>query len=264
MIINHTLFFVKNHEVESPKATVILTHGIAEHSGRYSELVLSLNQAGYRVVRYDLRGHGQTEGARGKLKSYMQPVEDLHQLILNEKKEHDIPLYLFGHSMGGLIVLMYGVTYHDVDGIISSAAASYFVKDVAPFKFIGYKWLNWVKLKTNFADHKLSSIREVEERYIEDPLNLKYYYISLAGGMMLGGVSYLNKNLSKFNAPVLVLHGAKDEIVPPTFSQRFFDLINVDDKKIKFYNNSLHEILNDIEQDQVRNDIVAWLESEVK
>ena len=264
MLINDTIFFVKNHEVEAPKATVILTHGIAEHSGRYEKLVDALNAASYRVVRYDLRGHGQTEGPKGKLKSYKQPIEDLHQLVQIVKSEFDLPVYLFGHSMGGLIVDMYGVTYHDVDGIISSAAASHYVKDVVPFKVIGYKWLSFVKLKTNFADHKLSSIREVEERYIEDPLNLKYYYISLAGGMMLGGVRYLNKHLKSFKTPIYILHGGKDEIVPKAFSQRFYELIDVEDKDIKFYNQSLHEILNDIEQEQVRADIVAWLDKRVK
>lgn len=166
--------------------------------------------------------------------------------------------------MGGLIVDMYGVTYDDVQGIIASAAASNYVKDVAPFKVIGYKWLNWVKLKTNFADHKLSSIREVEERYMEDPLNLKYYYISLAGGMMLGGVKYLNKNVNQFVAPVFIIHGGKDEIVPKAFSERFFDLIKSQDKQIKIYENSLHEILNDIEQETVRQDIVNWLNERVR
>ncbi|MFA6800753.1 MAG: lysophospholipase [Acholeplasmataceae bacterium] len=264
MLINNTLFFVENHEVENPKATVIITHGIAEHSGRYLKIVEQLNQNGYRVVRYDLRGHGQTEGPRGKIKNYKQPIEDLHAIVMSVKNKFDLPVYLLGHSMGGLIVDMYGVTYHDVDGIIASAAASYYVKDVAPFKLIGYKWLSFVKLKTNFADHKLSTIREVEQRYIEDPLNLKYYYVSLAGGMMLGGVRYLNKNIEHFNTPILILHGGKDEIVPPAFSKRFFDLIQVEDKEIKFYNQSLHEILNDVEQEEVRNDIVAWLDKRVK
>ncbi len=265
MLINDTLFFVKNHEVKNPKASVILTHGIAEHSGRYEKFVDALNESGYRVTRYDLRGHGQTEGPRGKLKHCKQPIEDLHEIVNYVRKEHsDIPVFLFGHSMGGLIVDMYGATYDDVDGIISSAAASYFVKDVAPFKVIGYKWLNWVKLKTNFADNKLSSIKEVEERYIADPLNLKYYYISLAGGMMVGGVKYLNKNINNFTAPVLVLHGGKDEIVPTKFSERFFDLIKSRDKNLKIYDQSLHEILNDIEQEKVRTDIINWLDERVR
>jgi alpha-beta hydrolase superfamily lysophospholipase len=264
MLINNNLFYVKEHEVENPKATIVITHGIAEHSGRYEALVEALNDASYRVVRYDLRGHGQSEGARGKLKSYKQMISDLHEIVKLEKNAHDLPIYLIGHSMGGLIVDMYGVTYEDVAGIISSAAASYYVKDVKPFRIIGYKWLGWVKMKTNFADHRLSSIREVETRYQNDPLNLKYFYISLAGNMMVGGVKYLNKRLNQFKTPVLILHGGQDIIVPPAFSQRFFDLVHTNDKTIKIYDESLHEILNDVEQAQVRSDIIAWLDERVR
>jgi alpha-beta hydrolase superfamily lysophospholipase len=263
MLINNNLFYIKTHEVEQPKATVIITHGIAEHSGRYSALVDALNKASFRVVRYDLRGHGQSGGARGKLKSYKQMIEDLHEIVKIEKKANNTPIYLLGHSMGGLIVDMYGVTYDDVAGIISSAAASYFVSDVKPFRFIGYKWLGWVRVKTNFADNRLSSIHEVEVRYQNDPLNLKHFYVSLVGNMMISGVRYLNKNLNRFKAPLLVLHGGKDVIVPTAYSHRFFDLVHAGDKSIKIYEESLHEILNDVEQEQVRKDIITWLNERI-
>ncbi len=263
MLINDTLFFVKKHECDKPKANLILTHGIAEHSGRYEKFVDALCENQYRVIRYDLRGHGQTEGPRGKLKNYKQFIDDLHQIVLSVKKENNLPIYLFGHSMGGLIVDMYGVTYHDVHGIVSSAAASNYLKDVKPFKILGYKWLSWVKLKTNFADHKLSSLREVEDRYKEDPLNLKYYYISLAGGMMISGVKYLNKKLNQFRTPILILHGGRDEIVPKSFSRRLYDLIDEHDKKIIIYEQSLHEILNDVEQEKVRTDIINWMDERI-
>ena len=264
MLINETLFYVQTHEVKEPKATVIITHGIAEHSGRYASFVKTLNEASYRVIRYDLRGHGQTEGPRGKLKSYKQTIEDLHALVLYAKKTKDIPVYIFGHSMGGLIVDMYGVTYDDVDGIISSAAASYYVKDVKPFKVLGYKWLSWVKMKTNFGDQRLSSIQDVNDRYKSDPLNLKYFYISLAGQMMISGVKYLNKNVEKFSAPVLFIHGKKDEIVPASFTKRFYELVKSKDKTINIYPDSLHEVLHDVDQKQARTDIINWLDERVK
>lgn len=264
MLINQTLFYVKKHEVENPKATIILTHGIAEHSGRYQAFIDALNKASYRVVRYDLRGHGQTEGPRGKLKSYKQPIEDLHALVEEEKKHSDLDIYLFGHSMGGLIVDMYGVTYDDVAGIISSAAASDYVKDVKPFRFIGYKWLSWVKMKTNFGDQRLSSMQEVNDRYKEDPLNLKHFYISLAGQMMVSGVKYLNKHVAEFRLPVLFIHGAKDQIVPPAFSQRFYDLVKSRDKTLHIYENSMHEVLHDVDQEKATQDIIKWLDERVK
>ncbi|MCD4826466.1 MAG: lysophospholipase [Acholeplasmataceae bacterium] len=264
MLINGILLHVKRDEVENAKATVILTHGIAEHSGRYDALTKALNDASYTVVRYDVRGHGQSQGKRGKLKSYHQTIDDLHVLVDMEKKLNPKKLFIFGHSMGGLIVDMYGVKYHDVDGIIASAAASYFVKDVLPFRIIGYKWLGFLAKKNDFADDSLSRIKEVEEAYENDPLNLKKFYFSLAGNMMVGGVRYLNKNIKSFQTPVLFLHGEADKIVPVEFSKRMYDLVPVEDKQIITYPDSYHEILNDLDQELVRKDIVKWLDKKTK
>lgn len=264
MLVNGILLHVKRDEVENAKATVILTHGIAEHSGRYEAITKALNDASYSVVRYDVRGHGQSQGARGKLKSYHQTIDDLHALVEMEKKLKPKKLFIFGHSMGGLIVNMYGVKYHDVDGIISSAAPSYFIKDVLPFRFIGYKWLGFIPRKTDFADDQLSRIKEVEEAYVNDPLNLKKFYFSLAGGMMVGGVRFLNKNIKSYETPVLLLHGEDDKIVPVEFSKRLFELIPVEDKELIIYPKSYHEILNDLDQEIVRKDIIKWLDKKVK
>lgn len=264
MLVNGILLHVKRDEVDNAKATIILTHGIAEHSGRYDELTKALNKASYSVVRYDVRGHGQSQGARGKLKSYKQTIEDLHALVEMEKNLKPKKLFLFGHSMGGLIVNMYGVTYHDVDGIISCAAPSYFIKDVLPFRIIGYKWLGFLPRKTDFADNQLSRIKAVEDAYVNDPLNLKKFYFSLAGNMMVGGVRYLNKHVKSYETPILILHGEADQIVPVEFSKRLYDLIPLEDKEIITYPGSYHEILNDLDQAIVRKDIIKWLDKKTK
>ena len=109
MLINNILLHVKKDNVENAKATIIITHGIAEHSGRYQEITDVLNKEGFNVVRYDVRGHGQSQGRRGALKSYHQMIDDLHELVIEEKKNSDLKIFLIGHSMGGLIVNMYWV-----------------------------------------------------------------------------------------------------------------------------------------------------------
>ena len=264
MLVNGILLYVNRSEVEKPKATVILTHGIAEHSGRYERLTKALNDAAYNVVRYDIRGHGQSQGKRGKLSSYKKVISDLHVLVETEKKLNDLPIYLFGHSMGGLIVNMYAVTHHDIDGIICSGAATYFVKDILPLRLFGYKWLGFLSKKTNFADNRLSRIKEVEQAYISDPLNLKKFYISLVGNMMVSGVRYLNKQIKNYQSKVLILHGEDDKIVPCDFSRRFYKIVPVEDKTLITYPKSYHEILNDLDQDKVRKDIINWLDLKVK
>lgn len=264
MLVNGILLHVKRDEVLDAKGSIIITHGIAEHSGRYDEITKFLNDAGYSVIRYDVRGHGVSQGPRGKLKSYKQFIEDLHELVIEEKKKEPKKLYLLGHSMGGLIVLMYGVTYQDVDGIISSAAPSYFIKDVLPFRIMGYKWLGFLPKKTNFADDQLSRIKAVEEAYIEDPLVLKKFYFSLAGNMFVSGVRYLNKHIKNFSTPLLLVHGEADKIVPTAFSHRIKELIPVEDKTLITYPDNYHEIFNDLDKEKVYKDVVTWLDERTK
>jgi alpha-beta hydrolase superfamily lysophospholipase len=259
MLINHILLHVKRDDVENPKGTVIITHGIAEHSGRYQEITEKLNGAGFSVVRYDVRGHGQSQGKRGALKSFHQFIDDLHALVVEEKKLNPKKIYLLGHSMGGMIVNMYAVKYQDADGIISSAAPTYFIKDVLPFRFMGYKWLGFLTKKTNFADDQLSRIKAVEEAYIQDPLNLKKFYFSLAGNMFVSGVRYLNRNIKDYQTPVLILHGGNDKIVPFQFSERLLSLIPLEDKKLIIYPDNYHEIFNDLDREQVFQDVISWL-----
>jgi len=263
MLINNILLHVKKDSVENAKATIIITHGIAEHSGRYQEITDVLNREGFNVVRYDIRGHGQSQGKRGALKSYHQTIDDLHEIVLDEKKKSDLKIFLIGHSMGALIVNMYGVKYHDVEGIISSAAPSNFIKDVLPFRFVGYKWLGFLAKKTNFADDQLSRIKAVEEAYINDPLNLKKFYFSLAGNMFVSGVRYLNKNIKNQQTPILILHGSADKIVPVEFSKRLVELIPHNQKSLIIYQDSYHEIFNDLDREKVFNDVIAWLKERV-
>ncbi len=263
MLINNVLLHVKRNEVENPKASVIITHGIAEHSGRYEEITAKLNEAGYSVMRYDIRGHGQSQGKRGALKSYHQTIDDLHALVAEEKKFNPKKVFILGHSMGALIVNMYAVKYHDIDGVISSAAPSNFIKDVLPFRFIGYRWLGFIPKKTDFADDQLSRIKAVEEAYVADPLNLKKYYFSLAGSMFVGGVRFLNRHINQYISPVLFMHGEADKIVPPEFSERLYNLVPSKDKKLIMYPGSYHEIFNDLDREKAFNDVIEWLNKHV-
>lgn len=262
MLVNGILLHVKRNEIKEPKGTVIITHGIAEHSGRYEPITKKLNEAGFNVLRYDIRGHGQSQGKRGSLKSFHQTIDDLHALVVEERKKNPKKLFLIGHSMGGLIVNMYAVKYRDVDGIISSAAPTYFVKDVLPLRILGVKPLGWISYKTNFADEDLSRIRSVEEAYLNDPLNLKSFKLSLVGQMMVKGVRYLNKRLDSYQLPVLFLHGGSDKVVPSAYSQRLYGLIASKDKNLILYPESYHEIFNDLDQEKVFEDVVNWLNSQ--
>jgi len=140
---NETLFtnadnfqlFEQCWKKEDAKGVVLITHGIAEHSGRYEHVALSLNEAGYSVVAFDLRGHGKSSGKRNYIKSFQDYLDDLDEVLTRTKNKFpDLPIFLFGHSMGGGILSLYAIERQpDVKGILLSAPSVKVSDDLSPF-----------------------------------------------------------------------------------------------------------------------------------
>ena len=98
--------FMQSWQVDQAKGVLLITHGIAEHSECYEKLANDLNQKGYTVFAWDLRGHGRSSGQRGYVESFDEFEKDLRIVVAKVKEScPETPLILFGHSMGGLITL---------------------------------------------------------------------------------------------------------------------------------------------------------------
>jgi alpha-beta hydrolase superfamily lysophospholipase len=243
--------------VPKEKMRIFIVHGIAEHLVRYDHVVAFLNKKGYSVVRFDLRGHGKSEGKRGYIRSYRDYLEDVNQVFEAHKGKRNV---LFGHSMGALITHLYMLNENGFECSITSAGPTWYIKDVQLVRHIGFKYYGFLQVKNNLARNMLSHIEKVEDDYMRDPLVLKKYYINLIGEMFIKGVKHLNTNLTHHNKPILMLHGELDKIVPVDFSKRLFDLLGQEDKTLKIYPNDWHEILNELDREDVMNDIHQWLE----
>lgn len=243
--------------VPNEKKRIFIVHGIAEHVGRYDHVAAFLNKHGYSVVRFDLRGHGKSDGKRGYIKSYRDFLDDVNQVFAMHKGVHNI---LFGHSMGALITHLCMSQENEFEASITSAGPTWYIKDVQFVRYIGFKYYSFLQIKNNLARNMLSHIEKVEDDYMRDPLVLKKYYINLVGEMFVKGVKHLNANLRYHQKPILMLHGELDKIVPVEFSKRLFDLLPQTDKTIKIYPNDWHEILNELDREEVMNDILSWLE----
>jgi alpha-beta hydrolase superfamily lysophospholipase len=243
--------------VPNEKKRIFIVHGIAEHLGRYDHVVAYLNQQGYSVVRFDLRGHGKSEGKRGYIRSYQDFLDDVDTVFNLHKGKRNI---LFGHSMGALITHLYMTKDNGFEASITSAGPTNYIKDVQFVRYIGFKYYSFLQVKNNLARNMLSHIEKVEDDYMRDPLVLKQYYINLIGEMFVKGVKHLNKNIIYHNKPILMLHGQLDKIVPVEFSHRLFGLLSQTDKTLKIYPNDWHEILNELDRDEVLKDIVNWLD----
>ena len=258
-----TFIYFKEDLVPNAKANVLVVHGIAEHLHRYDEVVKELNKSGYNVFRFDHRGHGRSGGPRGYLKSIDLTLGDIQEVLQHVRKLNNLKIFLLGHSLGGGIVNIYASTIGDIDGYISSGAATNNVKQLNIFKVIPYQIFRKVTIKNKFADGSLSSIKEVEEAYTNDPYVIKKYKLGYLGEVMLKGAKRLKKNYHNIKMPVLILHGKLDPIVPVEFSKNLFNKIASDDKELVIYENSYHEIYNDIERIDVINKTIEWLDKHV-
>ncbi|MGI6786974.1 MAG: lysophospholipase [Acholeplasmataceae bacterium] len=263
MLINNEFLYVKNYEVDNPKATVIFSHGIAEHHLRYKNLINYLNENEYNVLAYDLRGHGRSGGKRGYIKSYNVFVEDLNSLILYAKNKYKHKIFLIGHSLGALINNLYAVSKSklDVDGIIASGTAGDFTKSTNFLRIFPGKLIGFLKIRTNFKDPNLYSDPTQVINFEKDDYLLDYFYLSLIDQTMIKGMRRLKKRMNQIEVPYLFIHGNEDRVVPPRSSENIYSKIRSYDKKRILYPGLKHNILNDDRSEVVYNDIVVWLDN---
>ncbi|WP_162140086.1 alpha/beta fold hydrolase [Haploplasma axanthum] len=261
MIINDIFInvneFVPNDNVKD--VTIIITHGIAEYSKYYEYAAKFFQNKGFNVLTYDLRGHGKSFGKRGYVDSYKDFLSDLNELILYAKKKTK-KVFLVGHSLGGVITNTYAAKYGNVDGVIISAAPSDFYKSLRKIRFLPYNLLmKNKKIFTNFYDKRLTTVNNYEK----DILDLDYYYLKLPAEVMIRGMRVLKKNFKNYRVPLLVIHSKKDPIVSYDNSQNTYNKAATKDKEIILYENSYHNLFNDIEKDLILNDILNWVNKRI-
>ncbi len=255
MLINDAMIYVENRTVKNPRGVVVITHGIALHTMYYYRISDALNEAGYQVYLYDVRGHGKSQGKRGDIKHINLFIEDLHQLILKIKDTTSLPIFLLGHSMGGVITNLYATTYDNYDGSIILSAPSQ-SSQLGILNILPYSLLSWVKIKTDFKDSRLSHIPFSND---VDPYALNHFSLRLTGNLMIRGIRTVNKQIKNYLKPVLLLHGGSDSLVPSSMSEALYQMIPAEDKTIKIYPEGYHNLNDDIVTDEVNQDIIEWL-----
>ncbi len=248
-----------------PRATVVIVHGLHEHSGRYQRLAADLNQHGYAVYTMDLRGHGRSAGDRALIHSFDDYLDDVELLLARvAKRQPDKPLFLFGHSMGGAIVAMLGVTRSpDVRGLILSAPSLMVAATVFPTlrrlaSFVSFVWpnLRLVRLGCRF----ISRDPAVVEAFKNDPLVCHGRFPVRTGAEILRAADRLQTDAHRLTLPLLILHGTGDFVTDPKGSRTFIDRAGSTDKTLKLYAGLYHEIFSEPERELVLADLLAWLD----
>jgi lysophospholipase len=244
--------------VENPKALIVIAHGLCEHLNRYDYFTEKLNEGGYSVYRYDQRGHGKSEGKKVYFSDFNEMPDDADVFIDMAREESSgKKVILFGHSMGGETVTLYGSKYPGkADAIITSGALTRYNNPLMGDQFPIVAPVD--TYVPNSLGGGVCSDTKVIEAYINDPLVEKQINVGLIN-QVFAGVQWLKENTTNFIDPVLILHGAKDGLVSAKDSLEFYDEIKSEDKSLRIYANLFHEILNEPCKDEIIADILLWI-----
>lgn len=242
----------------TPRAALLLVHGIGEHSGRYEHVGQAFADAGVDTLSFDARGFGQTEGRRAYIDSFDDYVLDVADLLA-ERRTLGLPTVLMGHSLGGLVATTYLVSDQAQPdlAILSSPALEAQIprwqRVVAPV--LG-RVAPTVHLKADFDGTVLSRDETVQREYDEDPLRVDGSTARL-GREAMGAMKATSSQLDAISIPLYVFHGEDDTLVLPSASVAIGQLANA---TRRVWPGLRHECLNEPEQDRVIAEVIAWLD----
>lgn len=265
-----TKFFAQLWQPENPKAAICLVHGFAEHSSRYAALAEVLCNAGFAVLSYDQFGHGKTEGARGYSPSYDASLDSV-QILLNEAENRfpSIPKFLYGHSMGGNVMLNFLLRRKpNVKGAVASAPWIRLGFEPPAFKLFLAKMMKnlYPKFpeKADLNADAVSRDKEEVKKYINDPL---VHNTARAGTFYETNeaASWLLNHTNELTKPLLIIHGTGDMLIADSGSKDFHQKADKKLATLKLYEGFYHELHNEPAADRkkVLDDVIAWLNSQL-
>jgi acylglycerol lipase len=258
--------FAQSWEPEplTPKAVICLVHGIGEHSTRYAHVAEAFSKAGYVLFGADLRGHGKSEGPRGHFPSIDAIVLDIDNILDHARSRYpDLPLILYGHSLGGILVLYYGLRQKpDVKGIIATSSGLRTALEKQPAKIMAAKILGslipGISLPTGLDKNAISQDKEVVAAYSADPL--VHDRMSLGfGKIMLGVIRWTFDHAKEFSLPLLLMHGKSDTIAYPSGSIEIAALVK-ENCKLVLWENGWHELHNEPFKEDVFKTMISWMD----
>lgn len=251
---------------DAPVGLVLLVHGIAEHGARYAHVAERLGAAGYAVVAVDHRGHGRSAGMPGNVGRMAAVVADLHRVRgIAEQRLPGVPVFVLGHSLGGLIALDY-VTTTGADGLaglavsgvaIDPAIGTRLQRRLAPVLSAVLPGLGVTALDPT----TISADPAVVSAYRADPLVYHGKVRARTGAETLRAIVRVSRALATVRLPVLVMHGTEDRLASPAGARLLAESVGSADTTLRLYDGFHHEVFNEPGRERVLTDLVAWLDA---
>jgi alpha-beta hydrolase superfamily lysophospholipase len=249
-----------------PRGVVAIVPGFNSHSGYYAWVADQLVADGLAVYSVDLRGRGKSDGERFYVASFDDYVSDVAGLIEMAKSENPgLPVFLLGHSAGGVVSCMYTVEHQDeLAGLICESFA--FQVPAPDFAIAALKGLAHIfphahvlKLK----NEDFSRDPKAVEAMNNDPLIENETQPTQTVAEMARADDRLKSEFPNITIPVLILHGTADKATKFSGSQLFYETAGSTDKTIKLYEGHFHDLLNDVDKELVISDIKGWINERV-
>src|SRR5215469_7306989 len=248
-------------------AVVVISHGFNAHSGQYEWVAQQFVSKGLAVYALDHRGHGRSEGERFFVKKFADWTSDLATFIDRVKaREPGLPVFLLGHSAGGVIACAYALEHQDeIAGLICEDFAYQVpapevalaivkgVSHVAPHAHV-------LKLKNEDFSRDPAVVAALNA----DPLIANESQPSETVAELVRLDQVLEKSFGQFTLPLLILHGTADKVTKPSGSKEFYEKAGSSDKTLKLYEGHFHDLLADVGKQQVMADIQAWIDAHLE
>ena len=242
-------------DTTDPSAIVVIAHGYAEHSGRYDHVAAALASAGLSVWALDHAGHGLSKGdERGNVGSVEQAVADMDEFVsLAAASAPGLPVFLVGHSMGGLLAVAYAENHQDrLAGVVVTGAAVVLGDMIT--ELLALDEIPAVPL-----GEFVSRDPTVAQDYDEDPLN---YHGAMPRDVLQQAPERIEAVRSRFGTitvPILAMHGEQDALAPMQASLDIVTGVSSGDRMLRIWPGLYHEIFNEPERDQVIGEVVRWV-----
>jgi acylglycerol lipase len=250
------------------KAVLFIVHGLGEYCGRYTNVVNHFVPLGYAVYGLDHIGHGKSDGGREQVErfeDYTEPLTIYYNMVKGWQPGK--PIFILGHSMGGLITTYYLLENQDkFKGAIISAPGIKVPANISPMTITMGKILSGIAPKAGILALDATGVSrdpEVVKAYVNDPLVFHGKTPARLASEMLKAMQRVTAEVGKITLPFIAIQGSADKLVDPTGAQMLYDRAGSKDKTLKVYEGLYHEVHNEPERETMFKDLEAWLKAHV-